>query len=81
MSAAAPGGFALPFSTCTGTRNESSQLIPGWLQRNGWTVTREAGFVDIYAERGPEKLYAEAKAGLPPSGWTWTLCTASFSGG
>jgi hypothetical protein len=32
-----------------------------WLQRNGWTVTREAGFVDIYAERGPEKLYAEAK--------------------
>jgi hypothetical protein len=33
----------------------------GWLQRNGWIVTREAGFVDVYAERGPEKLYAEAK--------------------
>ena len=32
-----------------------------WLQRNGWTVTREAGFIDIYAERGPEKLYAETK--------------------
>jgi hypothetical protein len=32
-----------------------------WLQRNGWTVTREAGFADVYAERGPEKLYAEAK--------------------
>lgn len=33
----------------------------GWLQRNGWTVTREAAFVDVFAERGPEKLYAEAK--------------------
>jgi len=32
-----------------------------WLQRNGWTVIREAGFVDVLAERGPEKLYAEAK--------------------
>ena len=32
-----------------------------WLQRNGWTVTREAGFVDVLAERGPEKLYVEAK--------------------
>jgi hypothetical protein len=32
-----------------------------WLQRNGWAVTREAGFVDVYAERGAEKLYAEAK--------------------
>lgn len=33
----------------------------GWLQRDGWDVTREAEFVDVYAERGPEKLYAEAK--------------------
>jgi hypothetical protein len=32
-----------------------------WLQRNGWTVIRGAGFVDVYAERGPDKLYAEAK--------------------
>jgi hypothetical protein len=32
-----------------------------WHQRNGWMVTREAGFVDVHAERGPEKLYAEAK--------------------
>jgi hypothetical protein len=32
----------------------------GWLERNGWTVIREAGFVDVYAGRGPGKLYAEA---------------------
>lgn len=33
----------------------------GWLERNGWIVSRDAGFVDVYAERGQEKLYAEAK--------------------
>jgi hypothetical protein len=32
-----------------------------WLQQGGWTATRDADFVDVYAERGPEKLYAEAK--------------------
>jgi hypothetical protein len=32
-----------------------------WLERNGWDVSREVEFVDVYAERGQEKLYAEAK--------------------
>src|SRR5215471_8165669 len=32
-----------------------------WLERTGWTVRREVNFVDIYAERGDERLYAEAK--------------------
>ncbi|HEX6523324.1 MAG TPA: hypothetical protein VF070_25490 [Streptosporangiaceae bacterium] len=32
-----------------------------WLEGNGWTVRREVDFVDIYAERGQERLYAEAK--------------------
>lgn len=32
-----------------------------WLECQGWTVTREAGFADVYAERGGEKFYAEAK--------------------
>lgn len=32
-----------------------------WLERSGWTVQREVNFVDIYAERGDERLYAEAK--------------------
>ena len=40
----------------------------GWLQRNGWTVTRETGFADVYAERGPEKLYAEAKGRTTSAG-------------
>jgi hypothetical protein len=33
----------------------------GWLERSGWTVSREVEFVDVYAERGEERLYAEAK--------------------
>jgi hypothetical protein len=32
-----------------------------WLGRQGWTVDREVEFVDVYAERGSERLYAEAK--------------------
>ena len=32
-----------------------------WLERYNWTVRREVNFVDIYAERGHERLYAEAK--------------------
>jgi hypothetical protein len=32
-----------------------------WLERNGWTVSREVDFADVYAERGPDKLYGEAK--------------------
>jgi hypothetical protein len=40
----------------------------GWLQRNGWTMTRETGFADVYAERGPEKLYAEAKGHTTSAG-------------
>lgn len=32
-----------------------------WLERSNWTVRREVDFVDVYAERGDERLYAEAK--------------------
>ena len=32
-----------------------------WLERQGWAVRREVDFVDVYAERGPDRLYAEAK--------------------
>jgi hypothetical protein len=32
-----------------------------WLIRNDWTVQREVNFTDVYAERGDERLYAEAK--------------------
>jgi hypothetical protein len=32
-----------------------------WLEHSNWTVQREVDFVDVYAERGAERLYAEAK--------------------
>src|SRR5260370_20859408 len=32
-----------------------------WRERSGWTVSREVEFADVYAERGEQRLYAEAK--------------------
>ena len=32
-----------------------------WLTGQGWRVDREVDFVDVYAERGNDRLYAEAK--------------------
>lgn len=32
-----------------------------WLISQGWTVAREVDFVDVLAERGGERLLAEAK--------------------
>ena len=32
-----------------------------WLERSNWKVRREVNFIDVYAERGDERLYAEAK--------------------
>ncbi|MGD0701667.1 MAG: hypothetical protein ABSA02_17500 [Trebonia sp.] len=32
-----------------------------WLGENGWAVDTEVNFVDVYAQRGDERLYAEAK--------------------
>jgi hypothetical protein len=32
-----------------------------WLRQDGWTVDGEVDFVDVYARRGAERLYAEAK--------------------
>jgi hypothetical protein len=32
-----------------------------WLQENGWTADTEVNFADVYARRGNERLYAEAK--------------------
>ena len=32
-----------------------------WLESRGWTIKREVDFIDILAERGAERLYAEAK--------------------
>jgi len=32
-----------------------------WLRGGGWTADTEVDFVDVYARRGDERLYAEAK--------------------
>src|SRR5258708_13465801 len=32
-----------------------------WLEGQSWIVRREVDFVDVYAERGDDKLYAEGK--------------------
>ena len=32
-----------------------------WLREQGWVVETEVNFVDVYARRGDERLYAEAK--------------------
>lgn len=32
-----------------------------WLRRNNWTVRCEVDFADVVAERGDERLHAEAK--------------------
>ncbi|HET6738047.1 MAG TPA: hypothetical protein VFH76_03910 [Kribbella sp.] len=32
-----------------------------WLERHGWAVQREVGFIDVSAQRGEERLHAEVK--------------------
>ena len=32
-----------------------------WLRENGWVADTEVNFADVYAQRGDERLYAEAK--------------------
>jgi hypothetical protein len=44
-----------------GDEERVASAYAGWLKANGWTVQREVDFADIYAERGQERLYAEAK--------------------
>jgi hypothetical protein len=45
-------------------RGDETRVIDAyvaWLERSNWTVRREVDFVDVCAERGDERLYAEAK--------------------
>jgi hypothetical protein len=37
------------------------EAYAGWLEQEGRTVRREADFADVYAERGDERVCAEAK--------------------
>lgn len=51
-----------------------------WRRQNGWTVKCEVDFVDVYAERGAERMYAEAKGRTEAIGLDVDSCTGSFSG-
>lgn len=45
-------------------RGDEARLVRDfttWLESNGWTVRHEVNFIDVAAERGDERLYAEAK--------------------
>jgi hypothetical protein len=44
-----------------GDENRVIDAYVTWLERSNWTVRRDVNFVDVYAERGDERLYAEAK--------------------
>ena len=44
-----------------GDKNRVVDADVAWLERSSWTVQREVDLVDVYAERGDERLYAEAK--------------------
>jgi hypothetical protein len=37
------------------------EAYEAWLEQNGWNVLHEVGYVDVYAERGDDQLYAEVK--------------------
>jgi len=37
-----------------------------WLRDNGWVADTGVNFVDVYARRGDECLYARAKGGRRP---------------
>jgi hypothetical protein len=53
-----------PALYCFGTRGDEKRVVDAfvaWLQEDGWTADTEVHFADVYARRGNERLYAEAK--------------------
>jgi 16S rRNA G966 N2-methylase RsmD len=54
----------LPTLYRSGMRGDEKRVVEAfvaWLQENGWTAVTEVNFVDVFARRGDESLYAEAK--------------------
>lgn len=51
-------------STVGGMQGDEKRVVDAfvaWLQGNAWEAETEVNFVDVYARRGDECLYAEAK--------------------
>lgn len=54
----------LPAPYSSGMRGDEKRVVDAfvaWLQEEGWTAETEVNFVDVCAQRGDERLYAEAK--------------------
>ena len=45
----------------SGRESEIVAVFCRWLQDHGWTAQTEVGWIDVLAERGDERLIAEAK--------------------
>jgi hypothetical protein len=45
----------------TGREADVVEVFVAWLERDGWHVTTEVGGADVVAERGDQRLVAEAK--------------------
>jgi hypothetical protein len=54
-------GISTTVPVMRGSEERVVEAYVSWLERNGWTVSREIDFADVYAEHGQDKLYAEAK--------------------
>ncbi len=61
MAGGALGEPAICRSSVVGDEARVVDAFCAGLERDGWTVMREAKFVDVAAERGDEHLHAEAK--------------------
>jgi hypothetical protein len=58
-------------ASVAGVRGDEERVVTAytdWLQQDGWAVTRGAGYAGVYAERGPERLCAEAKGRTADAG-------------
>jgi hypothetical protein len=47
-------------------RGDEARIVDAfcaWLSSEGWSVEREVRYIDVVAERGDERLIAEAKGG------------------
>jgi hypothetical protein len=44
-----------------GDKKRVVDAFVAWLQAEGWTAQTEVNFADVYARRGDERLFAEAK--------------------
>jgi hypothetical protein len=57
----ATGSAAIYRSGMHGDEKRVVDAFVAWLQNEGWTAEKEVNFADVFARRGDERLYAEAK--------------------